>query len=111
MSFDLMARSDASYSKSVPFEEASRVVAKVLGVPPNPYGYGLEEGADVCMDINLLNGKSDGDDHGPPQEIDMVLFNVPWAMMGGVERCVDVALQIADGLGWELYDPQRDEVF
>ena len=112
MSFDLTARSDESLSKSVPFGEAARIVAMVLGeTPDESTGYTLEQGDDVLMQISLESEEFDYDDPGPPAEIDRIEFNIPYGYIGGLDRCVAVALRIANGLDWELYDPQRDEVF
>lgn len=115
MSYDLTARHDDRYSRSVSFYRASTLVAAISDVRPNgSSGFVLERGDDVWMEIDLEAVNDQGDSietpvDKTPSEINCIRFHVPYGQIEGLEPCVEVALKIADGLEWQLYDEQTGD--
>ena len=112
MSYDLTARQDGEYSRGVPFERASTLLAAMSDVEPNgSSGFVLERGGDVWMEIDLEAVSEEGDSieapgNEAPSEINCIRFHVPYGHIEELEPCVEVALKIAGGLEWQLYDEQ-----
>lgn len=44
------------------------------------------------------------------QPINTIHFHIPYAYTRQLEACRAVAIQIAQNLNWELYDPQKGAV-
>lgn len=115
MSYDLTARNDERYSRSVSFERVSSLVAAMPDVRPNgSSGFILEMGDDVWMEIDLEAVSEEGDNieiprgETPPQ-INCIHFHVPYGQIEGLDPCVEVALKIANELEWQVYDEQTGD--
>ena len=116
MSYDLTARSDPTFSCSIQRSEVASVAAQLPNVEPNgPAGFLLERDGDVWMEIDVELVSEEGDnieDTGTKlsMEANCINFHVPYAFAENLSSHYEVALRIADAVGWQLYDPQTDEV-
>ncbi|MEO0479366.1 MAG: hypothetical protein AAF196_07795 [Planctomycetota bacterium] len=96
-------------------ERVSRLVAAMPDVRPNgSTGFVLEIGDDVWMEIDLEAVSDEGDSieiprGETPSKINCISFHVPYGQIEGLNPCVEVALEIADGLEWQLYDEQTGD--
>lgn len=116
MSYDLCARADASYSRSLTRAAVAAVVAGTARVAANgPCGFAMQERDSMWMEIDLESVSPDGDavetaNGETSPTVNCINFHVPQAFTARLEECRGAALQIARALGWELFDPQLDAV-
>ncbi len=116
MSYDLTARSNASYSAYIQRTQALQVITRLPGIETcSQQGLVFRRGHDIRMEIDLECVNEEGDNiedfDGPPSaEINRISCHIPYASANGLDSCYEMALKIAEALDWELYDLQMDQV-
>ena len=112
MSYDLDVRADQDYSKSAPLLQMAAIVASLPGVTrTGPTSFALDRvSADIHVNLDLVYESEQGEDSSlTPNEINSVGLSVPYPLLeksGPV--ALEMALQVAEKLGWSVYDPQGD---
>jgi len=112
MSYDLEVRADAEYSKAVPLAEVTSVVESFPGVKrTGPLSFVLDR-LSAGIHVNLgfaYESSEENDSSDEPSEVNSATLLVPYpflAKSGPV--ALEMALRIAETLGWSVYDPQGD---
>lgn len=112
MSYDLEVRPDANYSKSVSLEKAASIVSGFAGVVrTGPRSFTLDRspsGIQLTIDLGYELGTEEEaiSDH---HQVNCVALLVPYPFLtksGAV--ALEMAVDIAERLGWSVYDPQGD---
>ena len=114
MSYDLCARGDARFSARVPRSRAADAVERVRHVVPNGSGFLFRRSDSTWMEIDLELVDEEGDVAGAlgseRDEVSCISFHVPYAFVESLDACRAAALEVAGALGWELFDPQTEQV-
>ncbi len=116
MSYDLTARSDECFSEFLPLSEVANAVAKFENVEPNgPMGFVFQLEHDVWMELDIEWVDEEGDmvdetEDSLPEKVNCINFHVPYAFADNLSLHMALALKVANSLGWQLYDPQTDEL-
>lgn len=115
MSYDLTARSDDEHSESIPRARVAAILAEMPDVQPNGRtGFTLERGDDLWMGIDLEMVSDEGDslelDHAEDAgATNCIRFHVPYGFIGQLDTCLATARDLAEQIGWELFDDQTGE--
>jgi len=111
----MCTRKDAKFSGAVSREESERLISSFSNMVANgPEGFVMQSGNELYMEIDLSTVSEEGDvidiDNNPSLTINTIQFHIPYAYISKLEACRAVAVQIAQNLNWELYDPQKGAV-
>ena len=111
----MCARKDAKFSGTVSREECERLISSFSNLVANgPEGFVMQSGNELYMEIDLSTVSEEGDvidsDNNPSLTFNTIQFHIPYAYISELETCRAVAIQIAQNLNWELYDPQKGAV-
>ncbi|HZS03792.1 MAG TPA: hypothetical protein VFD58_02875 [Blastocatellia bacterium] len=118
MSYDLTIKSDDRYSKHADVEEVKAFIRQIPNISANgERGFCYQDGELYYMEIDLDAVDDEGDsveeEDSLPSRINCIDGHIPNAFMdedkADPNRYVEVLGQIAQHLGWYLYDPQEDE--
>jgi len=116
MSYDLEVRSDANYGKAIPLADAAAVVEALPGLArTGPDAFVLDRidaGLHVAVDLTYGNELEEGQEAALQGMVNVVSFSVAYPFLekaGPV--ALEMAFQVAEALGWTVYDPQADSDF
>jgi hypothetical protein len=112
MSYDLEVRSDEHYSKSVALAQMASIIAALPGVRGIGATSFVREdrpaGIHVYIDLAQDSGFEESRD-GQRGEINSIGLSVPYPLLDRSSPvAVDLAFQMAEHLGWTVFDPQSD---
>ena len=116
MSYDLIARSDNSYSNKMSREQVHEEIGNLPDIKINGNsGFLLERGDDMWMEIDVSLVSEEGDcidnnSQTATPEVNCIFFQIALTTEKPMLSCIDIALDIANAIGWELYDAQADEL-
>jgi hypothetical protein len=112
VSYDLEVRADARHAKSVPLTTMASIVRGLPGVrSTGPTSFLLEDrpaGIHVYVDLAYDSGIEDRPAR-QPGEINSVGLSVPYPLLDRSSPvALEMAFQIAEQIGWSVFDPQCD---
>jgi hypothetical protein len=114
MSYDLDVCSDAQYSKALPVAEMASIVGALPGVTRlAPTQFVLDRrAAGIHVNIDLVHETgSQESTGGGADRVNSVALTVPYPLLEkSGAAALEVAFQIAERCGWQVYDPQGDSV-
>jgi hypothetical protein len=112
VSYDLEVRSDAEYSRAVPDPEMAAVVESLPGVTrTGQTSFVLDRlGAGIFVNIDLFfEAGEDEPPAGEHHQVNSAALSVAYPLLDKTGPvALEMAFQIAERLGWSVYDPQGD---
>jgi hypothetical protein len=114
MSYDLTIRPDESFSQFKPLAPLALFLAAQSNVKPNGNrGFALEDGNRwMEIDLETVNEEGDNieDESTDPETFNCFRAHIPYPRLGEHPESdyFPLLLKIAQQLGWELQDEQRD---
>jgi hypothetical protein len=116
MSYDLTIRADGHYSRSTPLAPLADFIDRLPHVRRNgPSGFVLEAPPARWMNISLEVADEHGDsvsvDESGGDQVNCIRLHIPYANLGEeAERdYFPLAFDVAQFVGWQLYDAQTGE--
>ena len=112
MSYNLDVRADADYSQAVPLLQIAAIIEHLPGVTRTAQTAFVLDRLSAGIHVNLdLAYECEQDEASSPRpdEINSVGLSVPYPLLeksGPV--ALELAFQIAEKLGWSVFDPQGD---
>jgi hypothetical protein len=115
MSYDISARSDSSYSDKKIRSGIHEKISSFQDIKINGNsGFLLEiDGMRMEVDVELVSEEGDNienDSQKPSLEVNCINFHIGLTTEKAMLSCIDIALDIANAIGWKLYDPQTDNL-
>jgi hypothetical protein len=112
LSYDLEIRSDPDYSKSVPLEELTALISTIPGMVkkgPTSFVFDRSEGG-IHMVVALGYETGEEDELTPRSDrVNSAAIVVPYPLLAkSGPLALQLAFQVAEQLGWSVYDPQAE---
>ena len=112
LSYDLDVRADAEYSRAVPLAEMASFVQSLPGVTAiGPRSFVLDRhDAGIYVNIVLVHQSGEEEDPVPePDDVNSAGLHVSYSLLAkSGPVALEMAFQIAEKLGWRVWDPQGD---
>jgi hypothetical protein len=115
MSYDLTIRADRNYSQFVALGPLAEFIGNLPDVQANgPSGF-LLKGSHRWMNISLETANEEGDSVAAHEDgrsqVNCIRLSIPYEYLGDApeQDYFPVGKEIADLLGWQLYDAQTGE--